>query len=122
MWIYTSTPQHRNNFTFYITTLHVSAIIKCVEVWGNCCVVLATAIRVSIFYNILNVVNVDPPPMPHVLVLGGGGGVYVVYQVCSVKLCTAQLIHNMRTKGKRYMWHRRRNRTMDNVQKHNICY
>jgi hypothetical protein len=48
----------------------------------------------SYFTIFLNELDVVPPSIPHVLVFG----MHVVYQVCSVMLCTAHLIHNMHTK------------------------
>jgi hypothetical protein len=67
-----------------VTALHVWAylvILGCVETRGNCCAFHTTAIGVLMFTVFLNVVNVVPPSMPHVLAFLGTP---LAYQVCNV--------------------------------------
>jgi hypothetical protein len=54
----------------FVTALHVSAylaIMKCIEIRGNCCAFRATAVRVFVFTVFLNIVNVVPTSVSHVL-------------------------------------------------------
>jgi hypothetical protein len=54
----------------FITAPHVSAysaIIRCFEIWENCCAFYAAAIAGFIFTVFLNEVKVVPPPVSHVL-------------------------------------------------------
>jgi hypothetical protein len=66
----------------FVTALHVSvysAIIRCVEIMGNCCGFHATVFGVFVFTVFLTEVNVVPPSVPHVLPLLG---MPVVWEVC----------------------------------------
>jgi hypothetical protein len=71
------------NIFKFVTALHFLAylaIIRCIEIVGNCCAFRAAEIIVFIFILFLNKVNLVPPPVPHVL----PSWLPVAYQVCSV--------------------------------------